>query len=105
MKIYPVIILAIVLMSGAFAFIENTYPYELEKGKTNEMIVVVFNHEKFKLEDASVSLSMPDLDYRAKPELITVRSNKYGKAYFEIDVPKNIEPDYYPVIITLNGDY
>jgi hypothetical protein len=98
-KISAISLLFVLLIASAYAISVNIYPDEMAQG-ANEMKVVIMNHGPT-INDASVSLNMPDLDIRSRTAVFDIKKDKPAGQYFEVDVDGNAAPDYYPVRITV----
>ena len=98
MKKLIYLILSVLILASASAFINRVY------SEPGDMIVTVFNHETSNIKNAQVSVFIPDMDVRAKSSQFKIRANEADKVHMEINVPENVKPDYYPVIVTFRND-
>ena len=96
-----VFLLAIASVSSLIGYV---YPDRVRTGETAEMIVTFFNHGESKEKDLQASIFIPDLDFYDRGREFDLKSGSSGKSHFLVDIPKDAEPDFYPVIIMLEGD-
>lgn len=98
------ILLFLIVLAGVSALISRVYPREVQSGKSVEMVVTLFNHDSSTVRGARVTTYIPSLDVFDRSGNIKVRAKKSGRVFLNLDLPKEVKPDYYPVIITIQDD-
>jgi len=103
-KIIFLITLFILTITAVSGLIGHIYPDRVRSGETADIIVTFFNHADSKEKDLRTSIYIPDFDFYDRGREFDLKSRSSGKTHFLVDVPEDIELDYYPVIVMLEGD-
>jgi hypothetical protein len=96
MKKILLFLLAVLLVSTVSAYLGRVH-YD-----DGNLIVTVINHDKPAIRDAKVRATMPSLGIASSTDMVTIKADRIGKSRMLLEMPEGAEPDYYPVIITIN---
>ncbi len=101
-----VLLFSTLLITGAFAhsFVQRIYPTEIENTEQQRFSITFYNRENYKLDDATLSVSFPDLYIKGKSSQFDLKSKDARRMYLEVDFPENLKPGYYPVIFTIQNE-
>lgn len=85
-----------------FAYIGHIYPLDFYKG--DSFVITYYNERSSKVKNLDASVYIPDLDIYEKSHSFYISGHDSARSIIDIYNDKDIEPGYYPVIITIENN-
>lgn len=95
-------VLFILFAVAATAMSVNVYQYDYNQ-KNAGFIVVIVNHDD-SMRDGKATLDIPELGSVSRTESFEADRDEAKRLYYDVDMPSDVEPDYYPVRIVVTDD-
>lgn len=94
--------LFIIFIAAVSAVSVRVHPYDYTSGNLG-MVVVIMDHQD-NYDGARATLDMPDLDAASRTNVFDSDRDEAKRLYYDIELPANIKPDYYPVRVVITDD-
>lgn len=103
-KIIAISLLMLISISVTTALIGHVYPYRVKVGETLELVVTYVNEMKSNVHDLQLTVYFPELDTKEKSHEFDVKRQSASRSKIILDIPEDVKPDFYPVILSLQND-